>query len=82
MKKLLNLNFIKSQIEQGSSTKPINLKLSGAIYSTSMYCAILSDNTRRDTANADSDAGIVGHSNLKDEIYQVVIQIRKNYMNI
>ena len=26
--------------------------------------------------NQDSYAGIVGHSNLKDEIYQVVIQIK------
>ncbi|MFZ0512292.1 MAG: hypothetical protein WAM14_11850 [Candidatus Nitrosopolaris sp.] len=41
-----------------------------------MYSAILCDKTRRDTANPDSDAGIVGHSNLKDEIYQVVIQIK------
>jgi hypothetical protein len=38
-----------------------------------MYNAILWDKTRRDAANQDSYAGIVGHSNLKDEIYQVVI---------
>ena len=41
-----------------------------------MYCAIGADKTRRDAANQDSDAGIVGHCNLKDEIYQVVIQIK------
>ena len=35
-----------------------------------------SDKTGRDAANPHSDAGIVGHSNLKDEIYQVVIQIK------
>jgi hypothetical protein len=39
-----------------------------------MYSAILCDKTGRDAAN--QDAGIVGHSNLKDEIYQVVIQIK------
>ena len=39
-----------------------------------MYCAMAADKTRRD--NPDSDAGVVGHSNLKDEIYQVVIQIK------
>jgi hypothetical protein len=32
------------------------------------------DKTRRDAANQDSYAGIAGH--LKDEIYQVVIQIK------
>jgi hypothetical protein len=48
----------------------------GTIYSTSMYCAMAADKTRRDSANPDSDAGIVGHSDLKDEIYQVVIQIK------
>ena len=42
-----------------------------------MYCATAADRTRRDTAcHPDSDPGIVGHSNLKDEIYQVVIQIK------
>jgi len=35
-----------------------------------------SDKTRRDAANQDSYAGIVGHSDLKDEIYQVAIQIK------
>jgi hypothetical protein len=41
-----------------------------------MCSAILCDKTR-DTANPDSAGqGIVGHSNLKDEIYQVVIQIK------
>ena len=39
-----------------------------------MYCPMGADNTRRDAANQDSYAGIVGH--LKDEIYQVVIQIK------
>jgi hypothetical protein len=39
-----------------------------------MYSAMVSDKTRRDAANQDSYAGIVGH--LKDEIYQVVIQIK------
>jgi hypothetical protein len=39
-----------------------------------MYSAILCDKTRRDGANQDSYAGIVGH--LKDEIYQVAIQIK------
>jgi hypothetical protein len=39
-----------------------------------MYSAMLFDKTRRD--NPDSDAGVVGHSNLKVEIYQVVIQIK------
>jgi hypothetical protein len=34
------------------------------------------DKTRRDAANVDSYVGIVGHSDLKDEIYQVVIQIK------
>jgi len=34
------------------------------------------DKTRRDAANQDSYAGIVGHSNLKNEIYEVVIQIK------
>jgi hypothetical protein len=41
-----------------------------------MYCAMAADNTRRDAANPEIDAGIVGHSDLKDEIYQVVIQIK------
>jgi hypothetical protein len=41
-----------------------------------MYIAMAADNTRRDGANLDSDAGVVGHINLKDEIYQVVIQIK------
>ncbi|MFZ0224846.1 MAG: hypothetical protein WAM42_24450 [Candidatus Nitrosopolaris sp.] len=41
-----------------------------------MYYAMAADKTRRDTANPHSDAGIVGHSNLKDEVYQVVIQIK------
>jgi hypothetical protein len=40
-----------------------------------MYCAMGVDKTRRDAANQDSYTGIVGHS-LKDEIYQVVIQIK------
>ena len=48
----------------------------GTIYNTSMYCAMGVDKTRRDVANQDSYAGIVGHSNLKDEIYKVVIQIK------
>ena len=48
----------------------------GTIYNTSMYSAILSDKTRRDAANQDSYAGIVGHSDLKVEIYQVAIQIK------
>jgi hypothetical protein len=58
----ISMNFIKTQIEQGSSTKPICLKLWGTIYSTSMYCAMAADNTRRDAANQDSYAGKVGHS--------------------
>jgi hypothetical protein len=33
-----------------------------------MYCAVAADKTRRDAANPDSYAGIVGHSNLKDDI--------------
>ena len=37
---------------------------------------MVADKTRRDAANQDSYAGIVGHSNLKDEIYQVVILIK------
>ena len=41
-----------------------------------MYCAMAADKTRRDAANQDGYADIVGHSNLKDEIYQVVIQIK------
>jgi hypothetical protein len=41
-----------------------------------MYCAVAADKTRRDAVNQDSYAGIVGHSDLKDEIYQVVIQIK------
>jgi hypothetical protein len=41
-----------------------------------MYNAILCDKTRRDAANQDSDAGIVGHSDHKNEIHQVVIQIK------
>jgi hypothetical protein len=39
-----------------------------------MNSAMAADKTRRD--NQDSYAGIVGHSDLKDEIYQVVIQIK------
>jgi hypothetical protein len=39
-----------------------------------MYCAMAADKTRR--GNPDSYAGIVGHSDLKDEICQVVIQIK------
>jgi hypothetical protein len=41
-----------------------------------MNSAMAADKTRRDAVNPDSDAGIVCHSNLKDEIYQVVIQIK------
>jgi hypothetical protein len=41
-----------------------------------MNSAMLFDKTRIDSANPDSDAGVVGHSDLKDEIYQVVIQIK------
>jgi hypothetical protein len=41
-----------------------------------MYSEMVADKTRRDTANPDSDAGTVGYSDLKDEIYQVVIQIK------
>jgi hypothetical protein len=41
-----------------------------------MYNAILCDKTR-DAANQDSDAGIVGHSDHKDEIHQAVIQINE-----
>jgi hypothetical protein len=37
----------------------------------------MDDNTRRDAPNQDSYAGVVGYSNLKDEIYQVVIQINE-----
>jgi hypothetical protein len=48
----------------------------GTIYGTSMYCAMAAGKTRRDAANQDSYAGIEGRSDLKDEIYQVVIQIK------
>ena len=41
-----------------------------------MYCAMAADKTRGDAANPEIDAGKVGHSDLKDEIYQVVIQIK------
>ena len=37
---------------------------------------MVADNTRIDSANPEGDAGIMGYSNLKDEIYQVVIQIK------
>jgi hypothetical protein len=36
-----------------------------------MYSAMAADKRRRDAANQDSYAGIVGHSNVRDEIYQV-----------
>jgi paraquat-inducible protein B len=39
-----------------------------------MNSVMVADKTRIDAAN--QDAGMVGHSNLKDEIYQVVIQIK------
>jgi hypothetical protein len=45
----------------------------GTIYSTSVYCAMAADKTRRDTTNVHI-AGVVGH--LEDEIYEVVIQIK------
>jgi hypothetical protein len=38
-----------------------------------MHCAMAADKRRRDAANQDSDPG---HNDLKDEIYQVVIQIK------
>jgi hypothetical protein len=41
-----------------------------------MYSAMAADKTRRDAASQDSDAGTVGYSDLKDEIHQVVIQIK------
>ena len=41
-----------------------------------MYCAMGADKTRRDGPNHDSYAGIMGDSDLKDEIYKVVIQIK------
>jgi hypothetical protein len=41
-----------------------------------MNSVMVADKTRRDAANQDSYAGIVAHSDLKDEIYQVVIQIK------
>jgi hypothetical protein len=41
-----------------------------------MYCTMAADKTRRDATNQDNYAGIVGHSDLKDEIYQAVIQIK------
>jgi hypothetical protein len=41
-----------------------------------MNSVMVADKTRIDSANPDNDAGIVGHSDLKDEIYQVAIQIK------
>jgi hypothetical protein len=41
-----------------------------------MNSVMVADKTRIDSANPDRDAGVVGYSNLKDEIYQVVIQIK------
>jgi hypothetical protein len=41
-----------------------------------MNSVMVADKTRRDAANPEIDAGIVGHSDLKDEIYQEVIQIK------
>lgn len=37
-----------------------------------MNSAMVADKTRMDSANPDSYAGIVGHSDLKDEIYQQI----------
>lgn len=37
-----------------------------------MNSAMVADKTRIDSANPDSYAGIVGHSDLKDEIYQEI----------
>jgi hypothetical protein len=42
----------------------------------SMCSTTITDKTTRDAANPDSDADIVGHNDLKDEIDQVVIQIK------
>jgi hypothetical protein len=50
--------------------------LVGTIYGTRMNSVMVADKTRIDSANPDSDADIVRHSDLKDEIYQVVIQIK------
>jgi hypothetical protein len=41
-----------------------------------MNSVMVADKTRGDAANPDSDAGVVGYSNLKDDIFQVVIQIK------
>ena len=45
----------------------------GTIYSTRMNSVMVANKTRIDSANPDSDGR---HSDLKDEIYQVVIQIK------